>query len=388
MEDMTWERVEGMILTAKLDPQDMIAYLTEKGVVAQLDWFAETPELMGISIGVLEDRVARIPSPGAPLEEGPTIVEFIGELADRFQAEVRVGEFGVYRLPEDFTQSVPAVPDQSEPLKVVEICEAPASAIPLMAALAGVDVASVEMEGDKRALIAELPAGRTNWTLSEPPMVTLTASGEDFQAFLIKDDDPENIITYNWGMEEVVVPGAGAGDANSEQLAQSLVGARQDVEAIHDAVPGVSSQLAFASSQNRGALAVNSFVASLGLPVSVAEFLRGDRELDAIPEAAYHHARGVSNAIGRSVDLMIGQGEETSLWEKYKRTVADKPWLVPSLAGAEALLGAGLVVLSRGKKVRGGAGSKALAVVGGVLVGDAAINGLVAKYASLLNQDE
>ena len=75
MENSNWSRVEGMIIARRLDPQTMTDYLAERGVLAQLDWFKDTPQMMGIRIGLDGDRVA---GPGLlPTDPGTLCWSFI-----------------------------------------------------------------------------------------------------------------------------------------------------------------------------------------------------------------------------------------------------------------------------------------------------------------------
>lgn len=394
MENITWNRVEGMIIARELDPQQMTDYLVERGIVAQLDWFKETPQMMGIRVALTGDKVATISAPGQQLEPGPTLIDLVEGMAGQFEAEVMIGDLGIDRLTQDGPDTEPSG-DAPEPdpepvddsvLRVVEIGETPASAVPLLAAFEGIDIASLEMPGGKRALMAVLPRGKEGWSFGEVPLVTLTTSGDEFQAFLIEDDDPENIVTYNWGMVEKVVPGAAGNDPAAVAVAQDLVGSRQDIEAIHDAVPGVDRELAFASSQQRGVLAINSFVGSLGLPAGVAEFLRGVRAPQDIEGAAFHQARGVSNAIGRSVDIMLGERGAMSFWDTYQEMVASRPWLVPMVAAAEAVVGSALVTVSRGRGARRSFGKKLGTVVGIAMLVDSIAELSLAKYVGLRAQ--
>lgn len=399
MENSNWSRVEGMIIARRLDPQKMTDYLAERGVLAQLDWFKDTPQMMGIRIGLDGDRVASLPSAGQDLVPGPTLIDLIEDMAGTFAAEVMIGDMGIDRLAdaEEGSEDVPvpdeddeavASSDEAEGLRIVEIGATPASAVPLMAAFEGVDIASLDLPGGKRALLAVLPRGKEGWSFGDVPLVTLTASGDEFQAFLIEDDDPENITTYNWGMEERIVAGGAGDDPEAIKIAQALVGSRQDIEAIHNAVPGIDPELAFGSTQLRGVLAVNSFVASLGLPSSVAEFLRGRRDPGDVEGATLHQARGVSNAIGRSVDIMLGERrtEGASLWDTYTKLVTSKPWLVPVASVSEAAVGVLILSASRGRGEPRSAGKKFGTFVGIALLVDSLAELSLAKYVNLREQ--
>ncbi len=383
-----WDRVDGMIITARLEPQEIIDFLTKQQVVAQLDWFAQTPNMMGIRVVSADGHVGILKKGSTTVEPGPTMLDFIETTAEAFKAEVMIGDVGIDRLDEEFA-SLPEPPiDEETPLRVVEISDTPASAVPLMAAFNGVDIVELGLPGGKRALLAQLPAGRSNWTLGDVPLVTLTSTGDEFQAFLIEDDDPESIVTYNWGMEERIIAGAATGDSVADTVAQMLVGPREDVEAIHDAVPGVGRELAVAATQQRGTLATRSFVSALGLPADVASFLNGEITLDQV-DGHLHQARGVSNAIGRSVDIMLGERKsDTGLWATYTSTVVEKPWLIPMVAAAEATVGLSLLVASRARDGKRTGIQKLGTALGVAMLIDSVGEISLAKYVRLRQQSE
>ncbi len=387
METQNWERVEGMIIAATLDPEEVSNYLQQREIVAQLDWFAETSHMMGIRVVTDGEHIGVLRPGKTEVEAGEKLADFVEGLADKFSAEVMVADLGIDKLPEGGAE-LPEVPEVEEtPLLVVEISETPASAVPLMAAFNGVDIVDFELGDGKRALVAQLPAGRSNWTLGDVPLVTLTSTGRDFQAFLIEDEDPEDIITYNWGMEERIIPGA-ADDAAGKALAQELVGPDEDILAIHSAVPGVSEDMALTAAGQRGDQAIGSFVRSLGLPPAVADFLSGKVALDTIG-GNLHQARGVSNAIGRSVDIMIGERTgEVSFWDTYTKTVVDKPWLVPLAASAEATVALALLVASRSRGGKRSGVRKLGTAVGILMLIDSVGEVSLAKFVRLRDQQK
>ncbi len=385
METRTWERVEGMIIAAQLDPEELVRDLEERGVVVQLDWFKETPNMVGVRMLTDGEHVGVLPAGKTEVQEGPKLSGLVESLAERFSAEVMVGDIGVDRLELD-DLDLPELPEEDRDLLVVEISDTPASAVPLMAAFNGVDIVDFELENGRRALVAQLPVGRSNWTLGDVPLVTLTAAGDQFQAFLIEDEDPEGIITYNWGMEERIVAGSAGEDPAARALATSLVGPLEEVAQIHDAVPGISVELAKSAALQRGDLAIGSFTRSLGLPPAVADFLSGKLSLDTIG-GTLHQARGVSNAIGRSVDIMIqeNRGEKT-FWDVYTEAAVEKPWIFPVVAAAEATVGLSLLAATRGRGEKRTGAKKLGMVVGAAFLIDSVAELSLAKAVRLRHQ--
>jgi len=386
MEENTYPRSDGMIIAGELDPKEVAAYLADRGVVAEMEWYPQTPNMVGIRVANDEGNVATLKSMDEGIVPGPTLISLVEDLAARFSAEVMIGDSGVDRLPEDSDPAV-ALKDQPEgPMRVVEISATPASAVPLVAAFEGLDVADIDLPEGKRALAAELPAMRSDWFFAEAPLVALTYHDGEFQAFLVEDDDPENVVTYNWAMDQALVAGAAGDDAAAVELAQELVGSRDDVLRIHDGVPGVDGTMAWKSTSSSGADAVREFVQSLGLPKSIAGFLLGETALEDIDDARVHEARGVSNAIARSVGIMIDEKEETSeAWGRYSERLSNHPWQVPMTSGVQAVVGAILVALSRRRDGKRSWPMRIGAITGSMLLVDAVAELALSRYVSARN---
>ncbi|MSS84596.1 hypothetical protein FYJ24_07430 [Actinomycetaceae bacterium WB03_NA08] len=388
MEKIEWLQLEGMIIAVDLDPEAVSAYVAKTGVIAELEWYPQTPNMMGITVATDGEALASWKNKTDGVVPGPTLISFVEDLAGQLNAEVMIGDMGVDRLPEDAQPAERSDSEETGPMRVVEISSTPASAVPLMAAFEGVDVADLELAGQKRALMAELPVERSGWYLGDVPLVTLTYHDGEFQAFLVEDEDPENVVTFNWAMEQKLVPGAASlSDADAVAMAEELVGSRSTVLRIHDGVPGVSGDAAWESASASGSAAVHQFVAALGLPDSVADYLLGNKTLSDIEGASVHEARGVSNAIGRSMNIMLDQKESDSeVWERYSQRVSERPWQVPVTSGIEAAVGTALIVLGRGRgRPRNWLGR--LGTVAGVLLMVDAVGELaLAKYVRARNQ--
>lgn len=388
MEKNEWLQLEGMIIAVDLDPEAVSAYVAKTGVIAELEWYPQTPNMMGITVATDGEALASWKNKTDGVVPGPTLISFVEDLAGQLNAEVMIGDMGVDRLPEDAQPAERSDSEETGPMRIVEISSTPASAVPLMAAFEGVDVADLELAGEKRALMAELPVERSGWYLGDVPLVTLTYHDGEFQAFLVEDEDPENVVTFNWAMEQKLVPGAASlSDATAVSRAEELVGSRSTVLRIHDGVPGVSGDAAWESASASGSAAVRQFIAALGLPDSVADYLLGNKTLSDIEGATVHEARGVSNAIGRSMNIMLDQKESDSeVWERYSQRVSERPWQVPVTSGIEAAVGTALIVLGRGRgRPRNWLGR--LGTVAGVLLMVDAVGELaLAKYVRARNQ--
>lgn len=352
MAENTWSKVEGMVIAGSLDPMKVAEELKNEGVVASLGWYDATPGLVGITLAADGDQLATLTKRGKVLRPGPTIEELAQKLAEAFCAEVMLGDIQVdnFKDQEDGQSDTDPTSDRGVdlPIRVAEISATPSSAIPLLAAFEGVDVAELPHDEDRRILLAQVPSHRSGWHFGDPPLVRLTLQGDEFHAHYMPTDDPESIVTYNWGMNEVVVAGAKGWEGELPDEVYELVGARGDIRAIHNAVPGVDVDAAFEATQMRGSVAVTKLVRALGLPAEVGEFLLGWLSIEQVPHAEVHRARGISNAIGRSVDILLDERRsESSFWETYKRIVRTKPWLVPAIAAGEVAAAVGLAVAGR-----------------------------------------
>lgn len=384
MTEETWSKVEGMVIAGSLDPMKVAAELKHEGIVASLGWYDATPQLVGITLAAQDGQVATLTKRGKVLRRGPAIEEVAQKLAETFSAEVMLGDVQVDNFVSEGDGGELSAADEADsldlPIRVVEISAAPSSSIPLLAAFEGVDVAEMPHDEQRRILLAQIPSRRSGWHFGDPPLVRLTVQGEEFHAHYMPNDDPEGVITYNWGMNEVIVAGAKGWEGEIPEEVLELVGARGDIQAIHDAVPGVDVEAAFEATKMRGSAAVTKLVRALGLPPETGEFLLGWLSLEQVPGTEVHHARGISNAIGRSVDILLDEkSEESSFWEAYKRIVRAKPWLVRAVAVGEAATAAALLYAGRPRNGVRSLGAKVVTGLAGLLLLDAVADTTLAR---------
>lgn len=387
MTEDTWSRVEGMVIAPDLDPKDLATELQSRGVVAKLDWFDATPSLVGLVVGVSDGAVATLPKRAKNLQPGQQVVDLVRELAEALRGEVMIGDASFFAMDKDQSAALVEQAEKrgtDELVRLVEIGHTPPSAIPLLAAFEGVDIAELPLPGDKRMLAAQLPSSREDWYFGDLPVVVLSMKGDEFKAFFAGSDDPESVISYNWGMEELTVAGAKGWENDIPENVADLVGSRSDILLIHEAVPGVDVEAAVEASALRGPEAVRKFVAALGLQADIAEFLLGHISVQQISGASLHHARGISNAIGRSVDILIDEKHDGSkFWNAYTDLITSKPWLIPVATGAEALAGVGLLVAFRKREGSRGALAKMGTAAGALMLFDSFAQNALAKYTAI-----
>lgn len=383
MTDSNWFRVEGMVIAGQLDPRQLAEYLRKESIVAQLEWFDVSPELVGIRVAYNGENVGKLSARGKKVQPGPTLLGFATGVAETFEAEVMIGEVSVDHFVEkaaDKPQTAEAKQDAA-PIRVVEISATPSSAIPLLAAFEGVDIGEIDHSADTRALLAQVPSHRKGWHFGDAPLVALTVQGDEFEALLIRDEDPENVVSYNWGMNELTVVGAKGWEGETPMDIHALVGSFADIEEMQKAVPGADLASAFAATQSRGPAAVRQFVHALGLEEDVAEFLLGWLTLEQVESATVHYARGISNAIGRSVDMLLEERQEGSrFWEIYSNMISSKPWLIPMISSLEVAAGTSLLIISRRRGEKRTVAAKFGTAVGVMLLVDSVAELTLAKY--------
>ena len=376
MTDTPWTRVEGMMIASQLDPAEVAQALREKDVLVQLEWFEATPQLLGLNVAVADGRVATVSEGSTEAVPGLTVTELAQDLAQRFNAEVRLGSEHADALSQNESPLADFLPDQVEdtetPVRIVEIGRTPASSVPLLAALEGVDVADIELEDGYRALLAEIPEEKSGWNFGDLPLVSLTMTDGDLHLYLVTDDHLEHVLTYNWGMTVRIVVGSSSVEAVDPAVVD-LVGDRPALREIAAYVPGADVDALLAAQELRGAEAITGVVQALALPHGVAEFLSGTIEASDVEGAVLHAARGISNAIGRSVDIMMTSTEDaqTAIQKAYMAVVSERPWIISTLATLEAAVGASMLV-STVKTPKPRSGWKIFAgVFGGAMLVDA-----------------
>ena len=333
-----WTRIEGMIIGHELDPSVVAGELKERSILAQLEWFPSSPQLLGLNVAIADDRVATVPAGSTEVVPGPAPADLADELAVLFDAEVRIGNASADHLPEGDSPLGKVWPSEEEadeavegtPTRIVEIGRTPASSVPLLAALEGVDLGDLELADDHRALLAELPAEKEGWNFGDLPLVTLSVTDGEFQVFLVTDDHLEHIVSHNWGIDAAIVPGG------------------------HDKAG------------------------------SVAGFLLGTTAAEDVEGVTVHLARGISNAIGRSVDIMMGQPQSVvkPLWNSYESVAVERPWIIHAAVAAEAVIGTSMLVAAvRAPAPRSG-WLRFAGIVGGLMLVDSIAELSLAKHVS------
>lgn len=375
-----WTRTEGIIIAEHLDPKAVADFINTTNVVASIDWYERTPNLMGLTLAKRDDLLAGVND----VDEIVPLVhaeDFALEVAQEFNAEVMVGDVSADAVPDDAeVDSQPQEPT-GEPQRIVELVNIPATSIPLAAALLGQDVASIELTDGWHALAYEAEYSQHLGDFGDFPVVTLMVADDEFFASVAEEEDAETPPMYNWSMSTRSLAGGHSGDRVAAE-AEELVGASADLRRIAEVVPGADVPAAEATAQLHGKLAVASFVRALGVPSQVGDYLRGEFGAEDIPDAEMHYARGISNAIGRSVDkiLLDPESAENPVWETYHKVAVERPAIVRVIASVEAAVGATLLANAvRIAKPRSG-WVKLGGVVGTLMMVDSVAEVMLSRY--------
>jgi len=115
-----WTRIEGMIIGHELDPSAVAGELKKRAILAQIEWFPSSPQLLGLNVAIADDRVATVPAGSTEVVPGPAPADLADELAVLFDAEVRIGNASADHLPEGDSPLGKVWPSEEEADEAVE----------------------------------------------------------------------------------------------------------------------------------------------------------------------------------------------------------------------------------------------------------------------------
>lgn len=309
-----WQVQEGAMVGGKLDPEQVVSYLQQLNVVAEIDWFAATPHLMGINI--LRDQadgLAALDQPNGQFRLGAVLSELVEKLADRFAADVRIGQYHHSCLPAETVLPTPASKADTK-VRVVEITDMPVSAVPFCAAANDLTIGSLALGSGKRALFYETTEDQIvdGSLVSQIPALGLYVSPLDQRILAVTSQesaDPEALAIHSWTMKTQVVAGK---VKNPDQV---LIAAIRDFLG-HGDTPARIAQYSGADPEElkaafeiEGQPGMLRALMALGLPSSGAAYLFGNLDLDQIDAVELFHQPGWAKAIGSSVNLRINYSQ-------------------------------------------------------------------------------
>ena len=330
-----WNRTDGVLIAPGTTPEAVADAFAARGVVVRLEWFPATTHLLSLTLMTdVEGRVAVTPPSRGGVVPGPRVSELVESLAREFTADVAVGPATFNALPDDV--ELPAVSHHgSASTHTVVVSPMSAYMVPLQATLLERPLAVASAPSlDRRIVMYSgegTDLGTFGWDEESLPALVLTSDAEDMSIRAIPTGDPEDDAVFSWGMTSRYVWGGVEEPGPAlKSLVDELLADLTDASGIVDAVPGADLEAATAAIVQPGVDGFAAMLQALGLPDWVLEVLTGRLAPVEVPGVVVHEPRGLSNAVGRSVGLLLADPSTpgSAFWQGYVRTVTDKPWAV------------------------------------------------------------
>ena len=382
-----WNRTEGVLVAPGSTPDDVAARLRERAVVARLEWYPATAHLLSITLLLdAEGRVAVTPPSRGGVVPGTGVSELVEGLARELGADVTIGPASFNALPEDV--ELPEVSAGPAPMsRTVVVSPLSAYMVPLQATLLERPLAVASAPGIDRRIVmysgegAEL--GAFGWDDESLPAIIFRVDERDMTVRAVLTGESEDDAVYSWSMTSRYVwggveePGPALSALVNEMLTDST-----DASLIARAVPDADVEAATAALAVEGVEGLAQMLAALGLPAWVESVLTGRLAPVEVPGVVVHEPRGLSNAVGRSVGLMLADPSVpgSAFWQSYVRAVTETPWLVRAGAALEAGLGGALIGAAIRRRGRTGRLPGGLIAVGALLMVDAVAETSLASW--------
>lgn len=383
-----WNRTEGVLIAPGTSPDEVASCLRGHGVVARIEWYPATSHLVGLVLLTdAEGRVAVTPPSRGGAVAGAGVSELAEQVARQLGADVTIGPASFNALPEGV--ELPEVRSgASEATRTVVVSPLSAYTVPLQATLLERPLAVASVPGiDRRIVMYTGPGpglGSFGWDEESLPAIVLTSDSSDMTVRAVTTDEIEDDAVYSWAMTSRYVWGAVEEPGPAlRHLVEELLTDSTDATVIAEAVPGADLEAATASLSTEGAAGMSAMIGALGLPEWVDSVLTGRLAPAEVPGAVVHEPRGLSNAVGRSVGLMLRdpQTPGSAFWQSYVYTVTERPWIVRALVSLEAALGGTLIGEGVKRRQRTGHVSVGMVTVGAMLVANAVVELSVASWA-------
>ena len=382
-----WNRTEGVLVAPGSTPDDVAARLRERAVVARLEWYPATAHLLSITLLLdAEGRVAVTPPSRGGVVPGTGVSELVEGLARELGADVTIGPASFNALPEDV--ELPEVSAGPAPMsRTVVVSPLSAYMVPLQATLLERPLAVASAPGIDRRIVmysgegAEL--GAFGWDDESLPAIIFRVDERDMTVRAVLTGESEDDAVYSWSMTSRYVwggveePGPALSALVNEMLTDST-----DASLIARAVPDADVEAATAALAVEGVEGLAQMLTALGLPAWVESVLTGRLAPVEVPGVVVHEPRGLSNAVGRSVGLMLADPSVrgSAFWQSYVRAVTETPWLVRAGAALEAGLGGALIGAAIRRRGRTGRLPGGLIAVGVLLMVDAVAETSLASW--------
>lgn len=382
-----WNRTEGVVIAPGTQPEDVAARLEAERVVARLEWYPSTPHLLSVTLlADVEGRVAVTPPTRGGVMAGVGVSELCESLAREFSAVATIGPATFNALPAG--TDLPEVSSHSAATsRTIVVSPLSAYMVPLQATLLERPLAVASMPGLERRLVmysGEGPdLGTYGWDEESLPALILRADLEDMTVRAVTTDDQEDDAVFSWGMTSRYVWGGVDNPGPAlKGIVEDLLTDVTDASAIAGAVPGADQEAVAAALATPGIDGMVALVEALGLPAWVEAVLTGRLAPAEVPGAVVHEPRGLSNAVGRSVGLMLADPSTpgSAFWRSYVRTVTEVPWAVRVGAILEAGVGGALLGTALRRRRRTGALPVGMVAFGTFLLLDAVAETSLASW--------
>ena len=382
-----WNRTEGVLIAPGTQPDAVADRLVADRVVARLEWYPSSPHLLSVTLMADADgRVADTPPARGGVVAGLGVSELAESLAREFGADVTIGPAAFNALPDDVV--LPEVPGGPGPTtRTLVVSPLSAYMVPLQATLLERPLAVASLPGLDRRIVMYAGEGTGlgsfGWDEESLPALVLTVDEHDVAARAILTGESEDDAVFSWGMTSRYVWGGVEEPGPAlRALVDELLTDSTDASVIASTVPGADVEAAAAACETPGLKGMVALTRALGLPEWVESVLAGRLAPAEVPGAVVHEPRGLSNAVGRSVGMLLQDPSTpgSAFWQSYVRTVTDMPWAVRGAAILEAGLGGALVGAAVRRHHRTGRLPGGLLGVGIVLMVDAAAETSLASW--------
>ncbi|RAX22788.1 MULTISPECIES: hypothetical protein [unclassified Actinomyces] len=382
-----WNRTEGVLVVPGTQPDAVAARLEAERVVARLEWYPATPHLLSLTLLADADgRVAVTPPSRGGVMPGTRISELVESLAREFSGDVTIGPASFNALPADV--ALPTVaPETPEGSRTVVVSPLSAYMVPLQATLLERPLAVTSLPALDRRIVMYSGEGNQlgsfGWDKESLPALVLTVDARDIAVRAVTTGESEDDAVFSWGMTSQYVWGGVAEPGPAlRALVDEMLTDSTDVSLVAAAVPGADAEAVAEAFSTPGIDGLVALIDALGLPDWVASVLTGRLAPAEAPGAVVHEPRGLSNAVGRSVGLMLQDPEApgSAFWQTYIRVVTERPWLMRAGVALEAGIGGALIGTAVHRRDRTGVAHRGLLATGVVLLVDAVAEASLASW--------
>ncbi|RAX19764.1 hypothetical protein DRB06_11565 [Actinomyces sp. Z5] len=382
-----WNRTEGVLVVPGTQPDAVAARLEAERVVARLEWYPATPHLLSLTLLADADgRVAVTPPSRGGVMAGTRISELVESLAREFSGDVTIGPASFNALPADV--ALPTVASETpEGSRTVVVSPLSAYMVPLQATLLERPLAVTSLPALDRRIVMYSGEGNQlgsfGWDKESLPALVLTVDARDIAVRAVTTGESEDDAVFSWGMTSQYVWGGVAEPGPAlRALVDEMLTDSTDVSLVAAAVPGADAEAVAEAFSTPGIDGLVALIDALGLPDWVASVLTGRLAPAEAPGAVVHEPRGLSNAVGRSVGLMLQDPEApgSAFWQTYIRVVTERPWLMRAGVALEAGIGGALIGTAVHRRDRTGVAHRGLLATGVVLLVDAVAEASLASW--------